>query len=66
MTDQTALAYDVFAELARLEGLASGAFCQWPRRTWRSHILTSHLILGLPVGMALLWIVVQLMTGSSA
>ena len=66
MTHQTALAYDVFAELARLEGLASGAFCPWPRRTSPYQIVTSPLLLVLAVGMALLVILLQLMTGSSA
>ncbi len=59
MTHEAAPAYDVFAELARLERLASGAFCRWPRRTWRSHVPTAPVFLGLPVGMAMLWIVLQ-------
>jgi hypothetical protein len=59
MTHQTAPAYDVFAELARLEGLASGASCRWPRRTWRSQVPNVRVFLGLPLGVALLWLVLQ-------
>jgi hypothetical protein len=66
MTPYAARAYDVFAELARLEALASGAFCRWPRRTWRSHILTAPVLFGFPVGVALLWTVLRHVTDSSA
>jgi hypothetical protein len=59
ITHEAARAYDVFAELARLEALASGAFCRWPRRSWRSHVMTAHVFLGLPVDVALLWIILQ-------
>ena len=65
MTHQVARAYDVFAELARLEGLASGPFCRWPRRTWRSRVLTAPVLFGFLVGLTLLWIVLQV-TDSSA
>ena len=66
MTHQAAPAYDVFAELARLEGLASGALCRWPRRTWRAHVLTAPVLFGFVLGVALLWTFLQLMTGSIA
>jgi hypothetical protein len=62
MTHEAPPAYDVFVELGRLQLLATGAFCRWPRNTWRSQFPTPHLFLGLPVLVALLWIVTHALT----
>ena len=52
MSHPAAPVYDVFTELARLEGLASGAFCRWPRSTWRSRVRAIPLFVARAVQQA--------------